>query len=79
MLKRDEVSDPTSCLNKAADDEPVFVIRAKDRVGPATVRDWVYRATALGIHQEKVAEALDLARAMEVWRRAHPPEAKVPA
>lgn len=30
MIKRDEVSNPNSCLNRAKDDEMVFVLLARD-------------------------------------------------
>jgi len=40
MLKRDELANPESCINKAADDEPVFVLRANDENAPAIVLEW---------------------------------------
>lgn len=67
--KREELADPNSCFNKAGDDEPVFVLRAKDRVAPAVVRDWAHRAKGAGVHDdEKVKEAMDHALRMEEWR-----------
>jgi hypothetical protein len=59
------------CLGKAADEEPVFVLRAHDRVAPAAVRDWAERARRLGVHHDKVSTAMDLALEMENWRREH--------
>ncbi len=41
MIKRQEISDPTSCLNKAADDEPVFVFRAQDQTAPWVIEQWL--------------------------------------
>ena len=41
MLKRDELADPKSCLNKAADDEFVFVLRGHDVATPGTILAWV--------------------------------------
>jgi hypothetical protein len=40
VLKHLELSDPDSCLNKAAVDEPIFVLRANDVVAMATVLAW---------------------------------------
>lgn len=40
MIKRDEISDPYSCLNRASDDEPIFVLRAHDKIAPYVVRQW---------------------------------------
>lgn len=69
MIKQNELRDPGSCLNRADDDEPIFVIRAKDAVGAATVRLWA--TVAKGIHEpEKIDYAHALARRMESWRMA---------
>ncbi len=70
MKRIDEVNDNNSCLNKAAADEPIFVIRAKDIVGAETVRHWAAIA-ALRHEPEKIAEARTLADQMDVWRQAH--------
>lgn len=68
MLKNKELRDPKSCLNKAASDEPVFVLRAKDALSAQTVRLWA--SMAEGLHEpEKIAEALNLADEMEEWQR----------
>ncbi len=72
MLKRDEIATPTSCLNKAADDEPVFVLRAKDPLAARVVRHWCTLAEQQGLHEDKVPEADALAFQMESWRAANP-------
>jgi hypothetical protein len=76
MLKKDELSSPSSCINKAADDEPVFVLRAQDAIAPDVVRLWAGRAWQAGVPQAKVNEAYDLASQMQAWQREH--SAKVP-
>jgi hypothetical protein len=69
MLKKLELSSPTSCLNRAAPDEVVFVLRAKDPVAPQTLRHWATMAE--GVHEaDKVAEARACADAMDAWRVA---------
>lgn len=81
MLKRDEIADPNSCLNKAADDEPIFVLRANDPKAANAVRNWAahYRLEIMqageGIptqerHRKilKWGEACRLADQMEAWR-----------
>ena len=74
MLKKMELATPTSCLNKAAADEPVFVLRAKDALAAMTVRHWATMAE--GQHEEaKLEEARNLADQMDKWRKANqPPE-----
>lgn len=74
MLKKDELLNANSCLNKAAPDEPVFVLRAKDPLAGMTVRHWATMAT--GTHEpEKLKEALELAQRMEAWRAQNVHEA----
>jgi len=53
------------------DDEPVFVIRAKDAAAPATVRFWAQRAASLGADDATVAVALGHATAMEEYQARH--------
>lgn len=76
MIKTDEISNEESCLNKAADDEPVFVLRAQDRLAPRVIRYWASRATVAGVPAGKVNEAYALAAQMEAWQATH--TAKVP-
>ena len=45
------------CLGKAADDEPVFILRAQDKCAPQHVREWANHAELRGASTEKVAEA----------------------
>ncbi len=40
MRKCDELTDPGSCLNKATDNEWLFVVLGRDVAAPATVRYW---------------------------------------
>ena len=57
----------SQCLKKAGDNEPIFVIRAKDITGPATIRRWV--ADNGNIQPiEKLKQALELANEMEEWQ-----------
>ena len=73
MLKKLELSNPTSCLNKAVSDEPVFVLRAKDPLAAMTVRHWITMAE--GAHEPaKLDEARGLAVEMEKWRQRNYPE-----
>lgn len=67
MIKSIELCDPGSCLNKAAPDEPVFVLRGKDPRAAQAVRLWV--AMSVGRHEDsRINEALALADQMDEWR-----------
>jgi hypothetical protein len=48
MLKRDELSDPNSCLNRAKDDEQVFVLLGRDPATPKAIYAWCQERIALG-------------------------------
>lgn len=75
MLKRLELSERQSCLNKAHSEEPLFVLRAKDPLAAQTVRHWATMSE--GHHEpEKIKEALKLADQMDEWRNP-PPRASV--
>ncbi len=81
MRKIDEVEQPTSCFNKAAPEEPLFVLRAKDRLAANMVRAWAATAENSGTHEpEKIAQARALADQMDEYRkRVHPDPAPAQA
>jgi hypothetical protein len=59
------------CLGKSADDEPVFILCARDELAAGLILEWAILARARGARAEKVAEAEDLARSMIDWGRDH--------
>lgn len=52
-------------------DEPVFLIRAQDIVGPATVRQWATFAELQGVDPAMINAARAHAEAMISWQRRH--------
>lgn len=76
MKKLAELTSPTSCLSRAAADEPLFVLRANDPAAALVVRFWAaeyrIRKKASGTFDERARgkwlEALQLADQMDVWR-----------
>ena len=61
MLKHLEVSLPDSCLNKAFDNEIIFVLLQRDRAAADTVRYWAKRRIELCLNSPddpKIVEAL---------------------
>lgn len=79
MIKSKEIRHPKSCLNQSQSDEPIFVLCARDEGAPAAVRSWARRyverhdkaGTLTERRNLKAAEAFELARSMQVWRREH--------
>jgi hypothetical protein len=56
------------CLEKVHPNEPIFVLRAQDKLAPALVRAWADLARLHGCPPSKVSEAHKTADAMEVWQ-----------
>lgn len=68
MLKRDELTDPESCLSIARDDELIFVLLGRDRSAPVAIRAWAEDRIATGKNapdDEQIREALEIAAAMD--------------
>jgi hypothetical protein len=93
MRKRDELTDPASCLNRARADEWIFVLLARDAAAPAAVRAWIGERLRLGKNtrwdaqiQEaeqwaKLVEAEQWAKLVEAGQcaaRKEPPDADTP-
>lgn len=51
MRKRDELTDPTSYLSRAHEDEWCFVLLGRDRAAPAAIRAWIAERLRLGKNQ----------------------------
>lgn len=66
------------CLQKAADDEPIWVLRGQDATAPFVIRAWARHAEANGVNGAKVETALNDAADMEAWQQAHPDRVKLP-
>ncbi len=73
MRKRDELTDPTSCLNRAGAEEWLFVLLGRDVAAPATVRAWIGERIRLGKNRRddsQIVEAEAWIRAVEAEREA---------
>lgn len=69
MLKTQELYNVDSCLNHAAADEPLFILRANDPIAPQTDPSLGVTMSA-GVHKpEKIAQARKVASEMEDWKR----------
>lgn len=68
---------PFDCYGKAADDEPIFTLRAKDPNAPDVICYWVQQrllscfreGRSILLEADKLHHALQIARDMEEWRR----------
>ena len=67
----DHIQDPSG---KIPVDEPVFIIRAQDKIGAKIVREWAYAARDAGAAEDIVQLALDQSYAMEAWAKKKIPD-----
>jgi hypothetical protein len=68
MRKSEELSNPKSCLNKAKDDELLFVLLARDKAAPYVVRMWTNERVRLGLNagdDAQIREAQEWAMKVE--------------
>lgn len=76
MIKSEELANPNSCLNKARNNEMLFVLLARDPAAPAAIRAWIaerkrlkaglLHPISIAIEQAKQEEAERCIWAMEL-------------
>lgn len=74
-IERELAAQGLGSLGKAADDEPVFILRAQDVFAPALIEAWAnhlipHRANNPGTRQ-KITDARALAESMRAWQDTH--------
>lgn len=73
MRKDEELRNPNSCLNRAKDDEIIFVLLERDASAPDIIRDWCRHRIASGKNKaqdREILEAYHDADEMDRARRA---------
>src|SRR5579859_7452398 len=75
MRKRDELTDPRSCLSRAKDDEMTFVLLGRDPVAPAAIRAWVEARILLGKNRRGDPQIVDAERCIAVMEASRRPGA----
>lgn len=73
MLKLEELSNPNSCINRAKDDEMVFVLLARDSAAPRVIREWCAERVRAGKNcwaDRQIVDAMNCALIMEQQRAA---------
>jgi hypothetical protein len=71
MLKINELANPFSCLNRAKDNERMFVLLARDEAAPVAIRAWCAERIRLGKNapdDPQIIEAMKCAKMMEFER-----------
>lgn len=78
ITKAQAIADPNSCWNKAADDEPVFILCGHDINAGAAIRIWAV-LTSVAARQDGAdhspwkagSAACEVAPAFEAWAKEH--------
>lgn len=68
MIKYDELGNLNSCLNRAKDDEMIFVLLARDAAAPVAIRAWIAERIRIGKNtpdDHQILEAIACAEHME--------------
>jgi hypothetical protein len=68
MRKQHELADQSSCLNRAQNNEFLFVLRGHDVAAPYTIRAWCQMRITMGKNKQddpEIQEALAAANIME--------------
>ncbi len=61
-----------NCLEKAKDNEPIFVLRGQDKSSPKIIFAWMAQNFE-NLSSQRLQEAFDTAMAMKRWpNRKHP-------
>jgi len=63
MRKRDELTDPNSCMSRARDDEWTFVLLGRDEAATVAVRAWINERLRLGKNTEDDPQIIEA----ELW------------
>jgi len=66
MRKDQELSDPSSCLNKANGNEWIFVLLGRDRAAPVAIRAWIEERIRIGKNTKQDTQIAEAERWIEV-------------
>lgn len=72
MIKRDELSNPDSCMSRALSHERTFVLLTRDEIAPKAIREWCRLRCLHGknvVSDPQIREALRCADLMDSERR----------
>jgi hypothetical protein len=64
--------------DKIPEDEPVFVIRGKDVLGPTMILHWINSAKQLGVNQDKIERAYEHVNDMLNFQKENSSRVKIP-
>jgi hypothetical protein len=69
MKKKDELTNPRSCMSRAKDEEWTFVLLGRDEATPNTIRFWVNERINRGKNQPTDPQIIEALRAADEIER----------
>jgi hypothetical protein len=69
MIKIREINDPRSCLNRAGENEMIFVLLARDQASPVAIRAWIAERIRLGKNTANDAQIIDALASAEYMEK----------
>lgn len=78
MIKREELTNPDSCMSRAQDNEMTFVLLARDAAAGHAIRAWASERVRIGKnswHDAQIVQALNCALVMDEGRPEAQPAA----
>jgi len=73
MRKRDEVLQPHSCLNKAGENEMLFVLLGRDLASPVAIRAWIVERIRTGRNVPSDVQITDALRTADIMEKESKP------
>jgi len=65
MRKRDELTNPNSCMSRAKDNEMTFVLLGRDSAAPKTIKFWCRERIRIGKNKPNDPQILEALRCAE--------------
>jgi hypothetical protein len=78
MLKREELDLLDSVLANTDDDEPIFILCARDCLAPKVIAEWIKLASFARVPVTKISEAVEHLGTFVDWQAANPDKVKMP-
>ena len=66
MIKREELSNPQSCMSRAREDEMTFVLLGRDPAATVAIRAWIEERIRLGKNERNDAQITEARGCIDV-------------
>lgn len=70
-MEHSETKHDNPVLDRAGEDEPIFVLRARDALAGAAIGEWIRAARRCGVSEAKIEDARLHLALMDRWAAAN--------